>query len=538
LDANIVAVFDGSTPPCKEQEAQVRRDKRAESLEAALEAQRCGEVVKATKLFREAVRVPKELSALVCSTLLANNFEVVVAPYEADHQLVHMQQTGQLDFILTDDSDILVYGGDNVLYKYSSGSNMAFIATQARVFQNHPPYDISTWTPGHLRLFALLIGSDYNGGGLSGCGKLGAYKAVSACDGTLDSLMNHLFQSSRFRPDVLQHFGIQAKLAEAAMQCQTVFCTQSGEFIFLKIPESEQERDFVGSPELISMYDAKLCAAGQELPFPACTPSIKINIDAAIAPDGFPKDGWFTDFAVIKGHIPIMFATVAIDYFVNGLGSNGRPRNAHAAYNGGIQRAESMQTLKGFAWHYNPNAAIPPGTARVQYARVRIPTSAGAAVLDPNKWRPVYAAFLVENPAPSEEQSGCITAILNVECNCHASASMVCQHLSALCWVIATISRRAAEPERPSCTGVPCWWTRPAGAKPVDVAIPIRKWKITKRKNKDTAIKRSHEPKNWDLTVQDLQIDVESLKKLAAAPEFKRYGLKFSHDLVGDANAS
>ena len=35
--------------------------------------------------------------------------EVIVAPYEADAQLAHLANTGYVDAVITEDSDILVY---------------------------------------------------------------------------------------------------------------------------------------------------------------------------------------------------------------------------------------------------------------------------------------------------------------------------------------------------------------------------------------------------------------------------------------------
>ena len=43
--------------------------------------------------------------------------EFYVAPYEADAQLMYMYKEGLADVIITEDSDLLVYGCEKVLYK-------------------------------------------------------------------------------------------------------------------------------------------------------------------------------------------------------------------------------------------------------------------------------------------------------------------------------------------------------------------------------------------------------------------------------------
>ena len=46
------------------------------------------------------------------------NVESIVAPYEADAQLAYLCRTGYVDFILTEDSDLLAFGAPKVLYKF------------------------------------------------------------------------------------------------------------------------------------------------------------------------------------------------------------------------------------------------------------------------------------------------------------------------------------------------------------------------------------------------------------------------------------
>jgi exonuclease-1 len=47
----------------------------------------------------------------------AENVPYVVAPYEADAQLAYLERIGLADAILTEDSDLLVYGCKMVLFK-------------------------------------------------------------------------------------------------------------------------------------------------------------------------------------------------------------------------------------------------------------------------------------------------------------------------------------------------------------------------------------------------------------------------------------
>lgn len=46
--------------------------------------------------------------------LRAENVDYVVAPYEADAQLCYLEREGYVDGIITEDSDLLVFGCRNV----------------------------------------------------------------------------------------------------------------------------------------------------------------------------------------------------------------------------------------------------------------------------------------------------------------------------------------------------------------------------------------------------------------------------------------
>ncbi len=46
-----------------------------------------------------------------------------MAPYEADSQLTYLQNEGIVDFVITEDSDLLVFGCEKVLFKLDDAGN-------------------------------------------------------------------------------------------------------------------------------------------------------------------------------------------------------------------------------------------------------------------------------------------------------------------------------------------------------------------------------------------------------------------------------
>ena len=53
--------------------------------------------------------------------------EGIVAPYEADAQLGYLSKINYIDGVITEDSDLLVFGAKNVLLKLTPDANFTLI---------------------------------------------------------------------------------------------------------------------------------------------------------------------------------------------------------------------------------------------------------------------------------------------------------------------------------------------------------------------------------------------------------------------------
>ncbi len=49
--------------------------------------------------------------------MLKLNVEIIQSPYESDHQLTFMKKNGIIDYIITEDTDLIAHGNDNVILK-------------------------------------------------------------------------------------------------------------------------------------------------------------------------------------------------------------------------------------------------------------------------------------------------------------------------------------------------------------------------------------------------------------------------------------
>jgi len=96
--------------------------------------------------------------------LRQEKMEYVVAPYEADAQLAYLEREGIVDAILTEDSDLLVFGCQNVLFKMDAASStVTHISRSDFGSITGAGNDISLvgWNDSQFRMMAILSGCDY-----------------------------------------------------------------------------------------------------------------------------------------------------------------------------------------------------------------------------------------------------------------------------------------------------------------------------------------------------------------------------------------
>ena len=112
-----VVVFDGAPLPMKAGTDAARAGQRQKHRRSATALLQEGEEDAAEKEMAAAFEVTAEMRHLFITALKARRVEFVVAPYEADSQLVFLVESGQCDAAVTEDSDLLAYRCPRTLYK-------------------------------------------------------------------------------------------------------------------------------------------------------------------------------------------------------------------------------------------------------------------------------------------------------------------------------------------------------------------------------------------------------------------------------------
>ncbi|KAI9366713.1 PIN domain-like protein [Zopfochytrium polystomum] len=152
-----VVVFDGGCLPMKRGTELERRRKRDAYKARAVEELDKGNRTKALELFQSCLDVTPWMAHNLIKVLRERNIEFVVAPYEADAQLAYLDKIGYVNAVLTEDSDLVVFGCRRVILKLDAQGG----AVEVNADELGKIPDFKGWTFEKFRQACILSGCDY-----------------------------------------------------------------------------------------------------------------------------------------------------------------------------------------------------------------------------------------------------------------------------------------------------------------------------------------------------------------------------------------
>ncbi|KAJ5153120.1 Exodeoxyribonuclease 1 [Penicillium canariense] len=237
-------VFDGDNLPSKAGTEQDRHRRRQESKAMGLELQRKGRIPEAYQEFQKAVDVTPHMARQLIEELKEMNVQYVVAPYEADAQLVYLEQQGLIQGIISEDSDLLVFGAKRLLSKLDQHGDC--IEINRANFTACREVSLVGWSDADFRRMCILSGCDY----LANIPKMGlktAYRSIRKHRTVEKTLRMLQFENHMQVPaDYLANF----KQAEHTFLYQRVFCPNAKKVVTLTAPEDGinlDELPFIGA---------------------------------------------------------------------------------------------------------------------------------------------------------------------------------------------------------------------------------------------------------------------------------------------------
>ncbi|KAI1207573.1 uncharacterized protein F4807DRAFT_171450 [Annulohypoxylon truncatum] len=236
-------VFDGGYLPSKASTEASRERRREESKKAGIELLNAGKAANAQAYLQKAVDVTPEMARHLIEELKKVGLPYVVAPYEADPQLVYLEQQGHISGILSEDSDLLVFGAKRLLTKLDPYGRC--IEINRRDFCACREVSLTGWTDSQFRQMAILSGCDY----LASINNLGLKTAhrMLRKHKTPDRVVRMLEFDGKYRvpPGYLEMF----RQAEQTFLYQWVFCPKANELVHFSDPGPDikaHELPFIG----------------------------------------------------------------------------------------------------------------------------------------------------------------------------------------------------------------------------------------------------------------------------------------------------
>ncbi|MCJ1400202.1 Rad2 nuclease [Xylographa trunciseda] len=211
-------VFDGDYLPSKASTEVARAEKRAESKRVGLELYRMGKLSQAHLELQKAVDVTPEMARQLIEELKRHDVKYLVAPYEADAQLVFLEGKDIIQGIISEDSDMLVFGAKRLLTKLDQYGDC--IEINRDDFTACRDISLVGWSDAEFRRMAILSGCDY----LANINKMGlktAYRLVRKHK-TIEKILRIIQLDGQYRvpPGYLENF----RRAELTFLHQRVFC--------------------------------------------------------------------------------------------------------------------------------------------------------------------------------------------------------------------------------------------------------------------------------------------------------------------------
>src|SRR5690242_4052243 len=211
-------IFDGDNLPSKAGTEKDRRERRKEGRRLGLELLKVGKTSQAQLELQKAVDVTPDMARAFIEELKASNVQYIVAPYEADSQMVYLERKGIIDGILSEDSDLLVFGAKCLLTKLDKYGDC--VEVNRNHFTACREISLVGWSDADFRRMAILSGCDY----LPGIGGLGLKTAhrMLRKHKTVDRLVRAALFDGKLK--VPAGFMADFDQAEKTFLYQWVFC--------------------------------------------------------------------------------------------------------------------------------------------------------------------------------------------------------------------------------------------------------------------------------------------------------------------------
>jgi exonuclease-1 len=214
----VILVIDGDALPSKNEENMQRREERNKAFGKAMAAEKAHDSRSARRFYAQSCSVTHAMRYELIKKCKEKGLAYLVAPYEADAQMARLAQTGFVDLVITEDSDILVYGCPRALFKVDFATYQGQEIQLMRDLGKNDTPSFRNWTHDMFVFMCIISGCDYCKG-VPGIGIKLAHKLVRV-HRTPSKIFSALRAAGRMPPDFEKKFFV----AFRTFRHQRVFC--------------------------------------------------------------------------------------------------------------------------------------------------------------------------------------------------------------------------------------------------------------------------------------------------------------------------
>lgn len=154
-----IMVFDGQHLPAKRETEEKRREQRRIARKRAAELLRLDRANEARNYLKQCIDVTHEMALALIKECRQMGVDCIVAPYEADAQLAYLNSSKIADFVITEDSDLVLFGCNKILFKLDLMGNGTLVETEKLYLSMQMSPDVYSFDK--FRYMCILSGCDY-----------------------------------------------------------------------------------------------------------------------------------------------------------------------------------------------------------------------------------------------------------------------------------------------------------------------------------------------------------------------------------------
>ena len=170
-----IFVFDGPPHPLKMRELEIRKERKEEAFQKYLEAVNKGDFIAAKKYAKQAMSVTDELVKTAKQLLKLFGVPIIEAPHDGEAQAAFIVNNNDAFAVSSSDYDSFLFGANKVVRNLKMAAQKKEVPM---IYELEELLSKLNITREQLIDIALLLGTDYNPGGVPGIGPKKALEII------------------------------------------------------------------------------------------------------------------------------------------------------------------------------------------------------------------------------------------------------------------------------------------------------------------------------------------------------------------------